>query len=122
MLGYFFGPRRRNLPALDQSENLLPSDAHLVRKFGDLGIINGKWLLIGRSIAWDRARWPMPSFARFEELTGRTYEVSYDPDDPNRVVAERLTTPDAAADMPKDGLLGAGATEVLLTRLLGGHS
>jgi hypothetical protein len=122
LLGYFFGPRRPEVPPIDKIDSLDPSVAQLITKFGHLGIVNGAWPLIGASKNWDRARWPMPTFARYEELTGRMLAVSYDADNPNRVLNERLIAPDSAQAMPKDGLLGSGAAELRLTRLLGGHS
>src|SRR5690348_8676061 len=82
LLGYFFGPRRSEAPALDELSGLSAPDAVLVERFGDLGIVNGTWPLLGRIDGWDRNAWPTPAFGRFEELTGRAFKVIYDDANP----------------------------------------
>jgi len=118
LLGYFFGPRRTQLPGLHDLNELTAQDAVLVRKFGHLGLQQGKWPLIGRPGEWDPAAWPMPVFIRYEELTGRSFQVFYDEHDPNRVVREVQVPPGRAEQGPKDGLMGAGYTENVLNRLV----
>ena len=51
-------------------------------------------------------------------MTGRSFHVHYDDDDPNRVLCEKQVAPGEAEQAPKDGLMGAGFTETILTRLL----
>ncbi len=116
LLGYFFGPRRSGVPALGEVTGLRPGDAVLVRKFGHLGIAQGKWPLLGRADDWDRREWPTPAFVRYEELTGRSFRVIYDDDDPNKVLREELVAPGEAEQGPKDGLMGAGFAEAALTQ------
>ncbi len=118
LLGYFFGPRRDRVPTLDELNGLPPSDAALVERFGDLGILDGTWPLVGRADKWDRSAWPTPAFGRFEELTGRAFKLIYDDADPNRLLREERIDPSELASMPKDGLSGSGAVEKILTRLL----
>ena len=118
LLGYFFGPRRFEVPTLGDVEGLKPGDAVLVRKFGHLGIVQGKWRLLGYLDGWDRREWPTPVFVRYEELTGRSFRVFYDDDDPNRVLREVQVPPGEAEQAPKDGLMGVGFVETALSRLL----
>ncbi|MHB1447160.1 MAG: Imm26 family immunity protein [Acidimicrobiales bacterium] len=118
LLGYFFGPKRAAPPTLDEVAGLSPEAAVLVEKFGHLGIRDGKWPLVGVDSGWERRRWPMPVFIRYEELTGRSFLVYYDEDDPNRLVREEQIRPESAEQGPRDGLLGAGAAEKVLTGLL----
>jgi Immunity protein 26 len=118
MLGYFFGPRRAEAPTLCDVANLKSGDAVLVGKFGHLGITQGKWPILGRFDSWNRVEWPMPVFVRYEELTGRSYKVIYDDDDPNRVLREEPVSAGTAEQGPKDGLMGAGFVERVLTNLL----
>jgi hypothetical protein len=118
LLGYFFGPLRFEAPELKDLLSLRPSDAVLVRRFGHLGIVQGTWPLLGRLDDWDRTEWPTPVFLRYEELTGRSFMVFYDDDDPNKVVREEQAAPSLAEQAPKDGLMGAGFAEAALTRLL----
>ena len=118
LLGYFFGPMRPDVPKLEDVVGLRPDDAVLVRKFGHLGITQGKWPLIGRTVGWERRYWPTPVFVRYEELTGRSFRVYYDDNNPNKVIREEAVPPGEADQAPKDGLMGAGFAEGALTRLL----
>jgi Immunity protein 26 len=118
LLGYFFGPPHADVPSLDEAVGLTPGDAVLVRKFGHLGIVQGKWPILGRLDNWDRRAWPTPVFVRYEELTGRSFRVFYDDNDPNRKLREEQVAPGASEQAPKDGLMGAGFAETALTRLL----
>lgn len=118
LIGYFFGPRRATIPQLEELAGLAPSDAILVRRFGDLALLRGTWPLLGKLPGWERAVWPTPAFRRFEELTGRSFKVIYDDADPSKLVREEIVDRYHLAAFAKDGLLGAGAVEVMLTGLL----
>jgi hypothetical protein len=118
LLGYFFGPRRRHVPELADVQGLRPEQAVLVRKCGHLGLRDGTWPILGRNPDWDPAAWPMPIFVRYEELTGRSFHVFYDENDPNKLLREVQITAGPDEQGPKDGLMGAGFTEKLLTTLL----
>lgn len=117
-LGHFFGPSRADVPPASELRPLKPSDAILVRRFGDLGLIEESWPLIGQTGEWDRSLWPIPRFGRFEDLTDRAFEVIYDDNDPSLVVRETLTGKDELSSLPVDRLSGSGAIEILLTRRL----
>jgi hypothetical protein len=118
LLGYFFGPKRIDVPTLTDVIGLRPSDAVLVAKFGHLGISQGKWLTLGQVDAWDRDQWPMPLFGRYEELTGRSFKIRYNENNPNEVLDREQVAPGSSEQLPKDTLLGAGAAEKMLTALL----
>jgi hypothetical protein len=118
LFGYFFGPRRESVPDFTDTAVLTPEDAVLVARFGHLGLTTGIWPVLGRDPRRIEDAWPMPSFYRYEELTGRTLNVTYSPDDPNRVLHEVQIDPKEAVGRPKDGLYGAGAVETALTSLL----
>lgn len=119
LLGYFFGPRRAELPSIADAAGLLPEQAVLIGRFGHLGLRGGSWPLLGREPGWDRSTWPTPIFIRFEELTGRSFHVRYDDADPGHLIGESLVAPGSAEQGPTDGLMGAGFVELRLTRLLG---
>ena len=119
VLGYFFGPRHPDVPTLEDVRGLKPGDAVLVRKFGDLGLLEKTWPILGRLADWERREWPMPVFGRYEELTGRSFKVFYDDNDPIKVIREEQVAPGDAEQRPGDGLMGSGFAEILLTRLLG---
>jgi len=59
-LGYFFGPILQAIPSLDDVKDLAPEQAiHIAHVLGN-SILDGEWPIIGRSDAWDRAKWPLP--------------------------------------------------------------
>jgi hypothetical protein len=119
LFGYFFGPRRDAVPSLTDVQGLAPEDAVLVGKFGYLGLRERKWPILGRLETWNRRDWPMPAFVRYEELSGRSFKVIYDENDPNRLVREEQIPPGAAEQGPQDGLMGAGFVEEVLSDALG---
>jgi Immunity protein 26 len=118
LLGYFFGPRRKTVPSLRELTGLSASDALLVRRFGHLGLVQGSWPLIGRLGEWDPSAWPTPAFGRLEELRGRAFKVIYDDADPGKRIREEQIDRHELVSLPRDGLLGAGAVETVLTGLL----
>ena len=118
LLGYFFGPRREEVPSLRDMQNLHAADAVLVGHFGHLGLTQGKWPNIGAFDDWDRTAWPMPVFVRYEQLSGRSFKVYYDDDDPNKRVKEEQIRPGTAEHGPTAGLMGAGYVEEVLSDAL----
>jgi Immunity protein 26 len=118
LLGYFFGPKRESVPALEELNGLSAANAVLVERFGHLGLVHGTWPLLGCIDGWDRSAWPMPAFGRLEEFTGRALKVIYDDNHPNKFVRTEQVPPEMLAYLPKDGLSGAGAVEIVLTGLL----
>jgi hypothetical protein len=119
MFGYFFGPKRAEVPALGDMTGLTAEDAVLVGKFGDLGLHEGSWPLLGPCPHWDRGRWPMPPLIRYEELTGRSFRVYYADDDPGKMIRKEQIPAGSTEHGPEDGLMGAGFVEKRLTRVLG---
>ena len=61
-LGYFFGPPQAELPDLSLMSQNTADLAILCCRFGDLGLIEQKWPIIGRAPVWDPAIWPVPKF------------------------------------------------------------
>jgi hypothetical protein len=116
-LGYFFGLRLSETPDLRQLPELRAENAVLVARFGDLGLRERRWLVIGSVPHWDPKEWPVPGFRREQSLTGEFFEVRYSDEDPNDIVSETPRVEAEVANMPPDRLLTAGAVEVLLTRL-----
>jgi hypothetical protein len=101
-LGYFFG----------QHHDLDPAKAVRVCRFGDRGILTGRWRVVGRVPDFVRAQWPVPVFCRSGEIL-----VHYD-DQTLQVVSERRSSPEECRGLPEDGLEGSGFVEIKLTRLL----
>jgi len=49
LLGYFFGSRYQTLPSVASVAGHRAEDAILVRIFGDLGLIDGRWPVLGKA-------------------------------------------------------------------------
>ena len=117
ILGYFFGPRRQRVPTLVDVFSLRPDQAVAALRFGDLGLIQGEWPVLGQATGWRRSEWRMPEFVRTEPITNRSFRVRYSDADPNQVLEEEpMSRPEPR--LTRDSLLGAGALEVTLSRLL----
>jgi hypothetical protein len=117
LLGYFFGPRRDRLPASNAAADLSADEAIKVCRFGDLSLWRREWPIIYRPTSWNRSEWPMPAFVRSELSTGRRWRVEYDDGDPNHVLSE-ARLPSTAEGLERDSVLGSGAVELQLTKLL----
>ena len=116
LLGYFFGPRITSADEVAFND-LDPTNAILRVRFGDLGLLNGEWPIVGVVSAWDRPKWPMPDFVRRDDLSKKAWLVRYSDDDPNRIEAEYPT--EFSSELGRDSLSGYGAVEIVLTKLLG---
>ncbi|WP_081752729.1 immunity 26/phosphotriesterase HocA family protein [Kallotenue papyrolyticum] len=120
VLGYFFGPRYHQLPSKDQASKLAPADAILIRRFGDLGLLQGEWPIIYRPEQWDRRDWPVPPFSRIAMDKSWAIKVVYSDD--LSLLSEAPITVEEAQELPEDGLSGYGALEIRLTKLLNDRS
>jgi hypothetical protein len=117
LFGYFFGPRREAIPAIDDVGRLSPSEAVLVARFGYLGLRDGTWPILGSVNSWIREAWPIPEFCRTEVPGGRTWKVTY-ADNLAAPIHEERCSAEVAATLRPDSLAGAGAVEIQLTELL----
>ena len=117
VLCYFFGPRRTAAPTSQGLERLSAQDAILIARVGDLSLMDGSWPIIKSSDSWRRSSWPVPPFVRRDDMTGTAWRVQYLDSDPNTIDYEAPISSDSELD--PDRLLGSGAAELLLTRLLG---
>ncbi len=116
LIGYFFGPLHETMPTMDDTKGLKPSDAVLISNFGDFGLINGQWSVMGHSAPWNRADWPNPVFVRRDSLTGKPSKVYYAEDDPNCEIKEQKCSEAEAGSLPEDCVSGYGAVEIKLTK------
>jgi len=114
-LGYFFGPRVSGVDEVEL-DRIDPGDALLVGMFGDLELIRGNWPVVGKVRGWSSDRWPIPPMSRIDEKAGRAWLSTYD--DALRCVNETEITPAEASRYPYDRLMGAGAAEIRLTKLI----
>ncbi len=117
LLGYFYDRYFLNLPDAEHAAALLPHDAVLTARFGDLGLFNGEWRVLSHISNWDERQWPVPKFLRREPTSNRTYLITYSDKDPSVQIAEDPVTADVS-DYGPNGLYGAGAIEILLTKII----
>src|SRR5581483_12073208 len=104
ILCYFFGPWRAAVPALGEVERLRPSDAIRAIRVGDLGLIRGKWPMIGHAASWTRSDWQMPTFIRRDPLSRRAWRVYHSDTDPNLIAREEPEQYESTLE--DDGLYG----------------
>jgi len=119
LFGYFFGPRLES-PEAAGIEDIDPRKAVLRIRFGDLGLINGEWKLLGDVPNWNPTEWPMPEFGSLDPLTGKAWVARYCDTDPVREESRHQVDPSYVSDLPMDGLFGYGAAEIKLTHVLDG--
>lgn len=114
LLGYFFGPRRSELPEVSELLALHPGDAVLVDLFGDLSLYRREWPILGPTPEWDRSRWPMPVFGSVDELIDLGWRVEYPNEDPAAEPRRTRITKKEASLLPEDHLMGAAAVAITL--------
>ena len=101
ILGYFFGPPRKELPDPAALQEIKAGDVQLVCRFKDAPLHRGLWRIVGSSSHWRHKDWPMPPFLRKEGLSGRGIRVEYDPDNLTTPASEVAATATDAA-LPED--------------------
>jgi hypothetical protein len=116
LFGHFFGPKLDSVDEVNL-EGIEPEKSILSIIFGDLGLINGEWRLIGSMPNWQRGAWSMPDFVRRDPIGKRAWRVRYSDVDPSKIESEVPIEFDR--DLPPDLASGYGAVELKLTKLLG---
>lgn len=116
LFGYFFGPKMASPEELS-FENIEPEKAIMTPIFGDLGLLNGEWTVIGTLPDWRRDVWPMPDFVRRDPIGKRAWRVRYTDDDPSKIESEESVPFDT--NLLPNLSSGYGAVELKLTKLLG---
>jgi hypothetical protein len=105
-------------PALQRViERMVSACAALRIRFGDLGLINGSWPILGKIANWNRAEWPLPEFVRRDPLSNKAWLVRRSDTDPGKIVFERPI--DFDSPLENDSVSGYGAVEIKPTKLIG---
>jgi hypothetical protein len=121
-LGFFFAPRYANIPDATETHHRSSTEAILTAWFGDLGIIEGRWPLVGSTDEFNRDKWPVPKFKRIDPIKRSVgWLVEYSNDAAGLTeppVRETVHTAAELTSFPKDGVYGARALEIRLTKLL----
>jgi Immunity protein 26 len=116
ILGYFFGPRRAEVPSEGDAMGLTCGEAVLVAVVGDLGILERKWSIVWSPGVWDREQWPVPAFGKVDEAEAKGWRIEYS--DALQAVRSIRVSLDEARRLPADGVDGYVALEVRLTMAL----
>lgn len=116
LYGYFFGPKLSS-PNEITSDSLLPEAAIAQMIFGDLGLINGEWPILGLLPSWQRGDWSMPDFVRRDPVGKRAWRVHRSDTDPSKIDSEEPVA--FETNLPPNISSGYGAVEIKLTHLLG---
>jgi hypothetical protein len=119
LFGYFFGPKLGSLSE-DLPTGLYPEDRICWGKFGHLGLVKGRWPLLGVDPNWNDEDWPIPSMVRVDEIAGIAFMSKYN-DSTMKFISEEKCDPGLVDSHPYDRLMGAGSVEIRLTKLLAGE-
>ena len=121
ILSYFFGNTYPEAPRLEELENVNPAGAIWITRHGDLGLLQGQWLVLGPLPGWHPDAWPVPMFRRQELLTGRLLGVIYQNERLDQLGHEFEIPQEQFESPPEDGLAGAEFVRLRLRRLHGLH-
>jgi len=115
LLGYFFGKVFREIPSVKAMDQFQEKDAVKIHRFGDLGLINGEWPILGRLPLWNRNDWPMPAFMQVEPISNRVWKIEY-PDENPGGKPRRTRITGSSSNLPKDGMGGYKYIEEILQK------
>lgn len=117
MFAYFWGHRFPEPPKPYDLLDITPRTAIAEWKFGDLGIIEGHWPILGTLPGFRREEWPLPTFGFVmpKSPSGTAYLRIYDDTDPAILLEEQLVNAAVAERFPRDGTAGDKALEYKLT-------
>jgi hypothetical protein len=77
IVGYFFGPRRDELPAVEDLKDLSPARADEIRIVSDLGLQNGDWPVLGGHDDFKSSTWIVPAFGKRDWVENRYWRIVY---------------------------------------------
>ncbi len=118
IFGYFFGPRFADVKQINVLD-LSPEDNILIGMCGDLGLIKNEWVVVGRIPNWSRQQWAMPKFIRGDKDDLKLILSTYDENSLDLISEIEVEASEISfLDYPPDRLMGYGAVEIRLTKLL----
>lgn len=117
ILGYFFGPKRMDLPNETDIGKLTPNSAMKVIICSDLHLKRGNWSIIANLEKFNRSDWPMPKFVWTDPISQQKFLNTYCEDAPHKLAASQEYRGDISGFEPDVGY-GSGAIEIILTKLL----
>ncbi len=118
IVGYFFDLKLDNIPEPSDLSDIGHSQVRYITQFGDLGLHEDRWPIIGPMPNWDQEDWPMPVFGKVMLDGVRAEKVYYDPSNPEKWTNFEPCAIEEARALPQDGLAGARAIETVLDKIL----
>lgn len=118
LFAYFFGRHYTKVPNSEDLPRLAAHDAILAGQVGRTDLNRGLWPVIGPVPNWQRSEWPVLPLVRYEELSGRSFLVTYSDDDPGIILKEEQIDQHPGDKWFEDGTMGAGYVEGRLGQLL----
>lgn len=117
VVGYFFIQRFDELPTFEQANSSTLADVIQSFRFGDLGIIEFDWKVIGQRDRYDIDEWPTPIFG---SVVGRNRAAKciYQRGQFDERDAKIAICLEEAKTLPDNWLAGCGLVEIRLTKLL----
>jgi hypothetical protein len=115
-LGYFFDVKHARQIDADSFSSPSVREVILIEKFGDLGLINGSWPIIGTVGEWHREDWVVPRFLRVDAISLQPRLIEYN--DWLDQQGEVYCDVDAIGKYPEDGMAGYGALAFVLEQML----
>lgn len=116
ILGYFFGPR---LSSIDNFsfDCIIHENSVYCKIFGDIGLIENRWPIIGQLPEWNRNEWTMPIFIKRKYYpNNRSVLVYYDENNPDNWIRDEIIEGDR--DLPEAGTAGYQFIEIKLSKIL----
>ncbi len=118
VFGYFFEPRLDSEPPSGLDADLHPENAILVGQFGDIGLKNGEWRIVGTVKPWRPENWPMPPFVSAADEQDCVTLTEYDENTFETKSVSTLPRSAETENLPVDRVMGYGSVEIRLTRIL----
>jgi hypothetical protein len=117
IFAYFFGPKLTGPEA--SFDDVRAENALLSGRCGDLGLLKGEWPLAGHLNNWNRNDWPLPALYREDAEAQKAWLSYYDNNDLKFLREESVDYRQAQyTKYPYDRLMGYGAVEIRITKLL----
>ncbi len=103
LLCYFYGPKRIDIPTLQEIEHLKAEDAQFITITYDFELKKkGSWNIIGRCENWNRNDFPMPIFGIIDGSNNAS-KIIYDPDDPGEILDQVTSSIEEVKKLPQEG-------------------
>lgn len=115
VLAYGYGPRLPKVPTDASGMSMSPDTTALIARASDLFIAEQRWNIIGMLPGFERNRWPLVPFKRWDRLIKSFVKTTCDEASLKSLPGPGVEISDReAARLPWDGLHGSGALEYAL--------